>query len=78
MKSFELNIAFLEGLDQNSEQYILRNVAYQYGMTTKEARKELIDPNAEELPEYVTGKLKMTVFEKYRDFEKGAKVDSLW
>ena len=48
--------------DSKTEQAILSNVASHYGISNKEAYAELVDPDAENLLDYVTGSLRAAVY----------------
>ena len=63
-----INKGFLEFAGELMESYILENVAAHYGISKEEAREELIDVDAEELPECITGdqQVRMEIFNLYQ------------
>jgi hypothetical protein len=64
------NAQYLNGLPANQKAHMLRTVAKHYGITTAEAYKEVTDPDAEALYEYlaVDRGLAMTVYGDFRNF----------
>ena len=54
-------IAYLNSTDLKVKNEILSNIANHYGITNEEAYEEVIDEEAENLIEYVTGNIRSAV-----------------
>jgi hypothetical protein len=57
MTNHEITQRFFNATDAASKRSILSNIAKHYSITSQEAEKEVTDPNAEHLLDYVTGSL---------------------
>jgi len=62
------NEAYLDSISSRMKDKILKGIANHYGVSTQRMYKELIDPDAEALYEYITDGSRMQV---YRDMKSG-------
>lgn len=74
MTNAEINKAFLESTAANIQDLILRNIAAHYGITTDEAKAEILDNEAECVLEYITGNARPMVHAGYKEFLKSIQI----
>ena len=69
MKNSIDNKSFLNKVSEDTKGLILKNVANHYGITTEAAYFELIDDEAENILEYITGDLRAVIHTIYKSFK---------
>jgi hypothetical protein len=70
MKNSEINKTFLNTISLIMKETVLSNVAKHYGITNSEAFDELIDEDAENIMDYLTGNQRQVIHVIYNQIIK--------
>lgn len=69
MTNSNFTIAFLNSIDLKTKNEILSNIANHYGVTNQQAYEEVIDEDAENLIDYITGSIRSSVSVLVKQFK---------